>query len=362
MAERLKELFFSDKFIVELGESIENVYPVFDLAVFNRLVYTDDWGSLELKQKMHHITGCLAETLPGDYPSALNILKQIAPRFGGFNALVFPDYVENYGLHDWELSLQALADFTSLCSSEFAIRPFLKKDPEKVMPWLEKWAGDENVHLRRLASEGCRPRLPWGMALPAFIVDPTPIFPILEQLKDDPEEYVRKSVANNLNDISKDHPGKVLDICERWFGQTNHTDWIVKRACRTLLKKGNTRALMLFGFGDPGQITAEYLSFDPESLSIGEDLQFTFELKILDPGIHRVRLEYGVDFVKAGNRITRKIFQIKEADLEAGSYTISRKHSFRDQSTRKHYPGTHQFTIMVNGVEKAAGNVDLYQT
>ena len=359
MAERLKDLFFSDKFIKELGESIKEVYPDFDLAMFNRLVYVDDWEGKELKQMMHHITQCLAQTLPGDYPAALKILTEIAPKFKGFNALIFPDYVGSFGLDDWELSLPALALFTSLCSSEFAVRPFLAKNPDRAMLFMNEWANDENVHLRRLASEGCRPRLPWAMSLPMFKKDPTLIFQIMETLKDDPEEYVRKSVANNLNDISKDHPEKVLDICERWYGHNKNTDWIVKRACRTMLKAGNKRALTLFGFGDPGQTIVEALSFDRQSLSIGEELLFSFEIKLRDPGIRRVRLEYGVDYVKARDKISRKIFQIKEDDFEAGSYTITKKHSFKDLSTRNHYPGRHQFTIIINGVEKATGIVDL---
>lgn len=359
MTERLKDLFFSDKFIKELGDSIKEVYPDFDLEMFKHLVYFDDWENKELKQMMHHITHCLAETLPEDYPAALKILIEIAPRFEGFNAMIFPDYVGTYGLDDWELSLPALAFFTTLCSSEFAIRPFLAQDPERAMRYMNEWANDENVHIRRLASEGCRPRLPWAMALPAFKKDPAPIIKILETLKDDPEEYVRKSVANNLNDISKDHPDKVLDICERWYGHKKNTDWVVKRACRTMLKAGNKRALIMFGFGDPGQITIGGLSFDQQSLSIGEELLFNFEMKLKDPGIRRVRLEYKVDFVKANNKISRKIFQIKEADFEAGSYTITKKHTFKDLSTRKHYPGKHQFAIIVNGVETAKGIVDL---
>ncbi|MDF1575225.1 MAG: DNA alkylation repair protein [Bacteroidales bacterium] len=360
MTERLKDLFFSNEFIKELGEAIKEVYPGFDMAEFNSLVYADDWGSQELKQKMHHVTSCLAETLPVDYREALAILTEIAPRFGGFNALVFPDFVEMKGLDHWELSLPALALFTGLCSSEFAVRPFLLKDPERTMPYLEELAREKNLHLRRLASEGCRPRLPWAKALPMFKKDPAPIFQILEILKEDPEEYVRKSVANNLNDISKDHPDKVLDVCERWYGHHKHTDWIVKRACRTLLKEGNKRALMLFGFSDPGEIIVENLSFDPQSISIGAALKFSFEIKLRDPGIQRVRLEYGVDYVKANGKTSRKIFQIKEADFEAGSYPITRKYSFEDMSTRKHYPGKHLFTIVVNGVGKAEGIVDLY--
>ena len=150
------------------------------------------------------------------------------------------------------------------------------------MSHMYNWAEDENFHLRRLASEGCRPRLPWAMSLPVFKKDPTPILKIMETLKDDPVEYVRMSVANNLNDISKDHPDVVLDICERWFGRSKNTDWIVKRACRTMLKAGNKRALLLFGFGDPDQLKVANLSFDRQTLAMGEELRFSFEIELKD--------------------------------------------------------------------------------
>lgn len=359
MSERLVDIFFSDQFIMELGKAIMRVYPHFDQQKFNRLIYTDEWNSEGLKAKMHHTTDSLVATLPEDYPEALKILTEIAPDFKGFNVMIFPDYVEKCGLENWELSLPALAFFTRLCSSEFAIRPFLAKDPERALAYMNKWADDQDFHLRRLASEGCRPRLPWAMSLPGFKKDPTPIIPILEKLKDDPEEYVRKSVANNLNDISKDHPDVVLDICEKWYGQSKNTDWIVKRACRTLLKEGNQRALVLFGFENPGQLDLIGLIFDRQLLSIGENVRFSFEFELREKSDRLLRLEYGVDYVKANGKVSRKIFQIKEANCKPGRHKVSKKHSFKDLSTRKHYPGAHQFVIFVNGVEKATGTVEL---
>jgi 3-methyladenine DNA glycosylase AlkC len=359
MAERLKDLFFKDEFITELGDAIQNGYPDFDQIDFNHLIYSDEWEGMELKQKMHHVTHCLAALLPKDYPAAMKILTEVAPSFKSFDAMIFPDYVECYGLDNWDISLPALALFTRYCSSEFAIRPFLANDPEKGMGYMLQWAKDKDSHLRRLASEGCRPRLPWAMALHVFRKDPKSILPILETLKDDPSEYVRKSVANNWNDISKDHPELVLDTCEQWYGQSHHTDWIVKRACRTLLKAGNTRALLLFGFGDPGHIAVKKMAFDKQSLTIGDDLTFTFELSLDTKEAYQIRLEYGVDFVKANGRLSRKIFQMKEARFKPGRHTISKKHSFQDLSTRKHYPGRHQIAIIVNGVEKEKAIFDL---
>jgi 3-methyladenine DNA glycosylase AlkC len=308
---------------------------------------------------MRHVTQCLHETLPDDYATALEILKQVAPGFSGFDAMIFPDYVECYGLVHWDLSLPALALFTTLCSSEFAIRPFIAQDPERAMAKMLVWAKNENEHVRRLASEGCRPRLPWAAALPVFKEDPGLILPILEMLKEDEADYVRKSVANNLNDISKDHPELVLDICERWYGHSKRTDWIVKHACRTMLKAGNRRAMTLFGFGDPTHISVHNLRLGEEAICIGNDLPFTFELSVDRDQACLVRLEMGVTYVKARGKPSTKIFQIKEDRFDPGRHPIERKHSFRDLSTRKHYPGKHQISIIVNGVEKATVSFEL---
>ena len=359
MPEKLKDLFFTNSFLEQLGVAIRQVYPAFDQAQFTDLVFDDSWETRELKEKMRHVTRCLHAVLPGNYPDALHILTKVAPLFTGFDAMVFPDYVECYGLGDWDLSLPALALFTQQASSEFAIRPFLAQDPERAMVYMTAWAEDKNHHVRRLASEGCRPRLPWAMALPAFKKDPSLILPILEKLKDDEAEYVRNSVANNLNDISKDHPELVLDICEDWSGTSKNTDWIVKRACRTMLKAGNERALLLFDFSQPADINVENLTMDKQILGIGDDLRFGFELRVATEKACRVRLEYRVDYVKASGKLSPKIFQLREADFNPGSHQISRKHSFENRSTRKHFPGQHRLAIIVNGVEMTSISFEL---
>ena len=359
MPEKLKDLFFTASFVADLGEALHRVFPEFDRDKFTRLVFDASWESRELKERMRHVTECLHETLDKEYPEALEILIGIAPSFSGFDTMVFPDYVERYGLDRWELSLPALALFTPLCSSEFAIRPFLDQDPETAMRYLYTWAEDQNHHVRRLASEGCRPRLPWGMTLPQFKKDPTPVLPILEKLKNDESDYVRKSVANNLNEISKDHPQLVLDICERWYGQTANTDWIVKHACRTMLKAGNQRAMHLFGLGETENVSVLNLTLDRRALSIGEELPFTFELRVDTAEACRVRLEYAVQYARPEGKVSRKVFQIKEETFEPGTHLVSRKLSLADQSTRRHYPGQHRISIFVNGAEMASSDFDL---
>jgi 3-methyladenine DNA glycosylase AlkC len=286
-------------------------------------------------------------------------LVAIVPKVTGFEAIVLPDYVEVYGQDHWDVSLPALKELTKCGSSEFAIRPFLNKDLKKAMHFMNSLADDEDFKVRRFASEGCRPRLPWASGVPALKKDPSMILPILEKLKDDPEECVRKSVANNLNDISKDHPDLVLDICERWQGNSINTDWIIKHACRTLLKQGNKRAMLLFGFANPELMYVEKLSFSESSPKIGNDITFSFDLNLRTRKKQKVRLEYVVHFVKANGKNSPKVFQIKEVEMNPGVHIIIKKHSFRNMSTRKHYPGKHRFDIVVNGVTKALADIEL---
>ncbi len=353
MPEKLKNLFFQKPFFEELSKAIIVEYPAFDKDIFINFVFDTNWENKELKDKMRHVTECLQKSLPQDYPAALEILSKVAPAFKSFDAMIFPDFVECFGMDHWDISLPALREFNQCCSSEFAIRPFLAKDSIKTMEYMYKWAEDDVPHVRRLASEGSRPRLPWAIALPEFKKDPTPILPILEKLKNDESESVRRSVANNLNDISKDNPDITLEICERWYGESDKINRIVKHACRGLLKFGNKRALMLFGFGDPLDIIIENFEFDKNQITIGGELFFSFNIKTDTQEICKIRLEYIAHFMKANGKLSQKVFQIKESEYKPGVYKIKKKHSFLDISTRKHYPGEHFISIIVNGVEKA---------
>ncbi len=359
MAEQLKHMFFTTESIDALAKTIHEFYPEFDMERFKELIFDENWESKELKQRMHHTSICLHQTLPPDFQDTRKIRKKAAPYVKGFEAMTLPDYVETYGLDRWDLSLPALGYFTRFSSSEFAIRPFLDKNPAKAMEYMMTWAQDKNPMVRRLASEGCRPRLPWAMALPKFKKDPRPILPILEKLKDDPSETVRRSVANNLNDISRDNPELVLEICEQWQGKSQHTDRIVKHACRTLLKAGNKRAMMLFGYCDPSLISIGDLELDNPKPAMGEDIHFTFTLTADGPGKSSVRLEYAVYFMKANGKLAKKVFKITENSYAKGSHRFKRKHGFQDMTTRKHYPGEHRISIIVNGEEKASVSLEL---
>ncbi|NJN78474.1 MAG: DNA alkylation repair protein [Saprospiraceae bacterium] len=310
---------------------------------------------------MRHITHCLGEVLPKDYRTALEIMKRVGADLDEkFEYMFFPDFVEVYGLNDFEISTEALPLFTLLCSSEFAVRPFIVKYPEKMMDLMNEWSKSENHHVRRLASEGCRPRLPWGMALRDFKKNPAAVLPILERLKDDDSEYVRRSVANNLNDISKDHPNLVLEIGERWFGVNKNRDKLVKHALRTLLKKGNTRAMQLFGFANPKKVSVTHLKISPIKIKIGNNGIFSFKLKHTEGKTTKLRIEYAVYYLKSNGTQSRKIFQLTENTFESDTiYEFERKQHFKNLTTRKHYTGLHRLALVVNGVEQAEVEFEL---
>ena len=357
MAERLKDIFFTKDTMGAFADTIGKVYPNFNKRKFLDLIYDGSFEAKEFMARSKHITLCLNETLPKSYHKALDILTTAAPLVKGVEALSLPDYVASYGMEDWDLSFPALGHITKYITAELAIRPFLDRDPEKGMRYLAEWADDKNDNLRRLCSEGCRPRLPWAMALPKFKQDPTLILPILEKLKDDKSENVRRSVANNLNDISKDNPDIALEICQQWYGQSAETDKIVKHACRTLLKAGDKRALLIFGYSDPSKMNVSNFQLNKKRIKIGENLTFSFDLDLPEKG--KVRLEYGIFYVKANGSLSKKVFKMTENNYKPGSHSFSRKQFFGDMSTRKHYPGTHEISIIINGEEKEKTTFEL---
>jgi 3-methyladenine DNA glycosylase AlkC len=316
---------------------------------------------------MRKITEALGEYLPPAYEDALGILLSLAEGCVGFPYLIFPDFVARYGVHKKyrKISLAALEVFTRQSSAEFAIRPFIKTDPDGVMKQMLRWAKHKNEHIRRLASEGCRPRLPWGEGLPLFKKNPAPVLAVLELLKDDPSLYVRKSVANNLNDISKDNPQAVLEVVKRWKGLSPRTDWIIRRGCRTFIRRGDAEAYSLFGYdlldqGGPaesaGLLGDVCFSLCPQKLRIGErgEIRYAFTLREGPPV--RLRLEYGIDFVQAGTggRTSRKLFVLFDKALAGGLPVAGKRvHRWADLTTRKHYPGEHVVSLLANGREIA---------
>ncbi|OJT72509.1 hypothetical protein BM529_18065, partial [Clostridioides difficile] len=345
MPELLKNMYNRES-LYEVAVVIQSVYNSFKVDEFIKSTMDETWNNLELKARCRKISMSLGMYLPEDYKEALSILEKSVTGF--YFAFFFPDFVEVYGQDDinWDLSISALERNTEYWSSEFAVRAFIIKDEERMMAQMRKWSKHKSEHVRRLASEGCRPQLPWGQAISKFKKDPTPVLPILEQLKTDTSTYVQKSVANNLNDISKTHPDLVISIAKDWYGKNKSTNWIVKHGCRTLLKKGNRDVLALFGYDDTTSINLQDFTLETTSISIGEDLTFSFN--ILAKKATKTRLEYGIDYIKSNGKRNRKIFKISEVSLkENEKKSYMKKHSFADVSVRKHYPGIHSIAIII---------------
>ena len=359
MPEPLKNMYNSES-LGEFAGEIKSVYPSFLEEEFLKSVMDETWEELELKARGRRISERLGKYLPEDYEEGISILLKVAPKCTGFFAITLSDFVEVFGQDEkfWDISIPALSEFTKYCTSEFAVRPFIINHEEAMMEQMYAWSKDENEDVRRLSSEGCRPQLPWAVALPKFKEDPSPILPILEQLKADPSLYVRKSVANNLNDISKTNPDVVVKLAKEWIGKNPDTDWVVKHGCRTLLKKGNSDVLEIFGYHKSSSIDVSDFKLDKKSISIGEDITFSFS--VLGVEDTKVRIEYGVDYVKSNGKRNRKIFQISESSIKKGEKkNYDRKHSFEDLSTRKHYGGVHSITLIVNGAERGTLDFEL---
>lgn len=325
----------------------------FDCQGFTSFLLDGTWEDREIMDRIHRIAEGFERFLHGSVPARLAALRAIHAHHPGMAHLAFPAYVERYGLEHWDESLAALEAFTPVSSAEFAVRPFIRADQPRMMARMLSWAAHENEHLRRLASEGCRPRLPWASPLRRFIADPAPVLPVLHALRDDPSEYVRRSVANNLNDISKDHPRLALDICEDWHGRSPRTDRLIKHALRTLLKAGNTRALALHGFGDPAGVSIRKLAMRPATIHIGTRGEFAFQLVVPKGSDRKLRLEYVIHFAKKNGTLSPKVFQLREADFAPGTHCFAKEHAFADLTTRKHHSGPHALAIHVNGRELA---------
>ena len=359
MAEQLKNLY-SKEFILKLANKLFLTYSNFEKENFINSIFNPSWQDLELKMRMRHISYTLNKYLPFSYKEQLEILKEIKKDFGGLEAMIFQDFVEVFGLDDFEESIKALEIFTINSSSEFAIRQFILKYEEQAMNQMKFWAKSSNEHIRRLASEGCRPRLPWAVALPKFKQNPIKPLEIIELLKNDKSVYVQKSVANNLNDISKDNPHLVIEFVKQNLGSSKELDWICKHASRTLLKKGDEKILKLFSLEKAPHINITNFCYD-KSVNVDEDLTFSFEINS-DEIIGNIRIEYVIYYLKSKNIHNKKVFMISQNKIKSSSKKFIKKQSFKNMTTRKHYLGKHFIAILINGVEVLKEEFFVYDT
>lgn len=363
--EPLKNLY-SPAFYTRLAGILTHTVPGFDAQQFKKLTVTKALPQMELKERMKHTTQALHHFMPADFGKAAGIIDKTIARlrqekFGEYG-LVFmflPDYIETHGLNDYAHAVKALEKTTQFISCEFAVRPFILKYGSDMLQQMQQWSLHKNEHVRRLASEGSRPRLPWAMAIPHLKKDPSPVLPILENLKNDASEYVRRSVANNLNDIAKDHPHIVLDIARKWKGHSPQTDAIVKHGSRTLLKQGHPEILDHYGLSAAGLKFSNFRLHTPV-VRIGQTLEFSFTIANENSGGKITRLEYAVYYRKQNGQLSKKVFKISEREYLPGQKeNIRRNQKFVIITTRTFYPGQHKIAVIVNGAEQKAASFEL---
>lgn len=350
--------------IKKLAILINQQAPKFDMHSLTQVVEQPKWAGLPLMQRIRTLTLALntgfKQAEVDTYPACLVHLKAVSIEFNGLFHFLFSDYVGCFGTNHYELSMQALALFTENSTAEFAIRPFLNTQPERTKAQMVAWSLSDNLHLRRLASEGVRPKLPWAKHLPWIAENPEWVRPIIENLKSDSSLYVRKSVANLLNDLSKTQADWVLDLCESWNQNKqacSETRWIIKHALRTLLKNAHPQALAIIGYASVEHLTLSNWQLDNQ-VRVGERLAFSFNLKTKQmvqgqahssPPLGYLRLEYAVLFLRKQRQPYRKVFKIGEGKYEPSERVFAKSHNFKPISTRTYYPGVHQIELLING-------------
>ncbi|QIH33944.1 DNA alkylation repair protein [Sphingobacterium sp. DR205] len=356
---------YSISFYQQLADQFSGIKPDFDGKQFIKRIFSTNFNDLEWKERTKHSTQTLHEFMPPDFEEAVELINQVVKNFiatghsAGLEYIIFPDYIETYGIDHFELAVQSFELVTTFITCEFAVRPFIIKYRERMIAVMEKWAESPHTAVRRLASEGIRPRLPWAMAIPFLKQDPAPILPILNLLKNDVSESVRRSVANNLNDISKDHPVILLDIARHWKGISRDTDAIIKHASRTLLKRGHPDILHYYGL-DATDFKITDLYIETPVVKIGGQVSFSFQIENAQPQPKALRLEYGLYYQKSNGLLSRKVFKISERIYQGSEINrIQRNQSFKVITTRKFYTGRHKISIIVNGEETLMTDFEL---
>lgn len=353
--------------VQRIGAALAEVAPPqFDRRAFEKEAVAA-LGPLELKARVHHVVAVLGRHLPGDFKKTAAILRRVpeawdagkpSDPFRSFAAWPVIDYVGVYGLGHPEIALETLRRLTGMFTAEFAVRPFFVSQFDAAYTAALAWTADESEHVRRLASEGSRPRLPWGLRLNRFVVDPSPLLPLLDRLKDDPSEYVRRSVANNLNDISKDHPELVVAVGKRWLAApTKHREWIMRHATRSLVKSGHAGTLALLGFGSRPKVRFSGLRISPRRVPWNGTVGVEFVLSSTAKKAQKLVVDFAVHFVKSSGVQKPKVFKGRRLTLKPGeTAAVAWRHHFRDITTRAYYPGKHRIDVVVNGAIVGGGD------
>ena len=375
MAAALRD-FYNASVVADIAGDLKRAYPAFDTRAFTEECL-DGLAPLSLTGRAAHIAAAMRRHLPADFDQVADILERSLgdPHAGTesfgmapFKYLPHTMLTASDGLGHFEASMRLQYELTQRFTAEFSIRAFLNAHPDATYTRLLAWSTDQNPHVRRLVSEGSRPRLPWAPRLRHFQKDPTPVLALLERLKDDPDLYVRRSVANNLNDIAKDHPEVVVAVCRRWLTEVRsgrasarlNREWIVKHALRSLVKAGHKGALDLMGAGARPKIRLEGVRITPQRVRKGGRVECTCLLVSTSRASQDLLIDYAVHYVKADGRTSPKVFKLKRVALDGRSSAPLRMVvTLADLTTRKHYPGPHHIDLLVNGRRLPLGTFTL---
>ena len=356
---------FNPKAVSEMGERIKKVFSSFDLKGFEAFINPKLW-ELTYSERLQLIKDGLIKYLPEDYPTAAKIIvDSLYPAYDSdvlegtndrFIIATKAAFIAEKGLDHFDISMNALYEITKRLTAEWGVRPFFIKYPEKTLAVFKKWATDKDPHVRRLVSEGSRPYLPWGKKLPQFEKDPQATLTLLELLKNDTSEYVRRSVANHLNDHAKKHGDLVVATLKRWQseGSNKDKDRMIKHALRTLLKKGHAGALDILGYKKGAKVKVEELTVD-KKVKIGAYLNFSFAIQSTGKIKQPLMIDYVIYYQKANGDLSPKVFKMTTKTLAAGAQLpFKKRQSFKIISTRKFHLGGHKLAVQVNGEELAA--------
>lgn len=371
MGQALKN-YFGTEIPRNIAQMISAVFPRFASDAFLRDVL-NGYEKLELMSRGWQIAHSLRHHLPDDYVQVTEIfIASLGPKLeetehlgmAPFLYLPYVLFVAEYGLDHFEPSMRIQYELTQRFSAEWSIRPYLEKYPDATLAYLKTWASDPSPHVRRLVSEGTRPRLPWATRLRVFQSNPRPVLALLEMLKDDPELYVRRSVANHLNDLGKDHPKLLIEIAQRWMkGATKERHWVIRHALRSAVKRAQTDALEVLGFGQPTKVSIRGVTITPYQIRMGETVTIAFEMINTDSQSQKVVVDLRVHFMKARGQTSPKVFKLKTLELIPHQAIALRKIiSLAEMTTRKHYAGTHEVEVILNGQANALGRFHLVKT
>lgn len=369
MAGPLKD-YFGAEIPRTIADMIVTAYPAFSKPRFLRSAL-NGYEPLGLMPRGRQIARALRQHLPNDYEQAIEILlaslgptvpKQEGDRgMAPFLYLPHVMFVAEYGLDHFDASMRAQYELTQRFTAEFSIRPFLDRHQEATLARLKAWAADPSPDVRRLVSEGTRPRLPWAPRLRNFQADPQPVLALLELLKDDPDLYVRRSVANNLNDIGKDHPAVLAKTAKVWMrNATEERRWLIRHALRSAVKRGEPGALSVMGAGHAAQVLVRNRSVTPRRVQMGQSVTVAFELGNARSERQRVLVDFRIHFVRSNGTTSPKVFKLKTVELDSRArVSLKKTVSLRTMTTRKHYPGQHRVDIILNGRARPLGTFEL---